>query len=114
MQVPYLWRIAMYAVIQTGGKQYRVEEGSKIKVEKLEGNIGDKIEIRDVLFIGGIDSPKIGRPIIPDSRVVAEITRQDKSDKILVFKRKRRKGFKKLKGHRQPFTELKIISIESR
>ena len=104
----------MYAVIQTGGKQYRVEEGSKLRVEKLNGNVGDKVEIKEVLFIGGTDSPKIGKPILPNSKVVAEITKQDKSDKVLVFKRKRRKGFKKLKGHRQPFTELKIISIESR
>ncbi|MCX7958376.1 MAG: 50S ribosomal protein L21, partial [Deltaproteobacteria bacterium] len=98
----------MYAVIQTGGKQYRVEEGSKIRVEKLSGNVGDKVELREVLFIGGIDTPKIGRPLLPDSKVVAEIVRQDKSDKVLVFKRKRRKGFKKIKGHRQPFTELKV------
>ncbi|MGC8926342.1 MAG: 50S ribosomal protein L21 [Myxococcota bacterium] len=104
----------MYAVIQTGGKQYRVEEGNKIRVEKLNGNVGERIELREVLFIGGTESPKIGRPIIPDTKVVAEIIRQDKSDKVLVFKRKRRKGFKKLKGHRQPFTEIKIISIESR
>ncbi|MCX7944136.1 MAG: 50S ribosomal protein L21 [Deltaproteobacteria bacterium] len=104
----------MYAVIQTGGKQYKVEEGSKIRVEKIEGNVGDRIEIKEVLFIGGIDSPKIGRPILPDSKVIVEIVRQDKSDKILVFKKKRRKGFKKLKGHRQPYTELKVISIESK
>ncbi len=104
----------MYAVIQTGGKQYRVEEGSKLRVEKLNGNVGDRVEIKDVLLISGIDSPKIGKPIIPDSKVVAEITKQDKSDKVLVFKRKRRKGFKKLKGHRQPFTEIKVISIESK
>ncbi len=104
----------MYAVIQTGGKQYRVEEGSKLRVEKLIGEVGEKVEIKEVLFIGGTDSPKIGKPIVPGSRVVAEIIRQDKSDKILVFKRKRRKGFKKLKGHRQPFTEIKVISIESR
>jgi len=104
----------MYAVIQTGGKQYRVEEGNKIKVEKLTGNVGDRIEIKEVLFIGGTESPKIGRPIVPQSKVIAEITRQDKSDKVLVFKRRRRKGFKKIKGHRQPFTEIKIVSIESK
>lgn len=103
----------MYAVIQTGGKQYRVEEGNKIRVEKLNGNVGEKVELKEVLFIGGTDSPKIGRPLIPNTKVVAEIIKQDKSDKILVFKRKRRKGFKKLKGHRQPFTEIKIISIQS-
>ncbi len=104
----------MYAVIQTGGKQYRVEEGTKIRVEKLNGNIGDKVEINEVLFIGGIETPRIGRPTLTDSKVIAEITKQDKSDKVLVFKKKRRKGFKKLKGHRQPFTELKIIAIETK
>lgn len=104
----------MYAVIKTGGKQYKVEEGSRIRVEKIKGNVGDKIEITDVLFIGGIESPKIGRPTLSDTKVIAEIIKQDKSDKILVFKKKRRKGFKKLKGHRQPFTELKVISIETR
>lgn len=104
----------MYAVILTGGKQYRVEEGNSIKVEKINGKAGEKIEIKEVLFIGGTDSPRVGRPIIPNARVVAEIVKQDKSDKVVVFKRKRRKGFKKIKGHRQPFTELKVISIESK
>ncbi|MBI5529301.1 MAG: 50S ribosomal protein L21 [Deltaproteobacteria bacterium] len=102
----------MYAVIRTGGKQYKVEEGTSLSVEKLDGNPGDKVDLTDVLFVGGTDSPKVGRPVVDGAVVTAEILRQDRSAKVVVYKRKRRKGFHKERGHRQPFTSLKVLSIK--
>jgi len=100
----------MYAVIRTGGKQYRVAEGQKLRVEKLAGNAGDKITFNEVLFVGG-DTPKIGRPFVSGASVAAEITGQDRGKKIVVFKFKRRKNYRRKSGHRQPYTELKITGI---
>ena len=100
----------MYAVIATGGKQYKVSEGDVVRVEKLEGEVGSKVEIKDVLMIGG-DTPKIGTPLVEKATVSVEIVEQDRAKKILVFKKKRRKGYKKLQGHRQAYTALKINKI---
>lgn len=100
----------MYAVIRTGGKQYRVSEGQKLRVEKLSGTAGDKVTFQEVLFVGG-DSPKIGQPLVKGASVAAEITGQDRGKKIVVFKFKRRKNYRRKNGHRQPYTELKITGI---
>lgn len=100
----------MYAVIKTGGKQYRVAEGQKLRVEKLAGNAGDKVTFSEVLLVGG-DTPKIGRPLVSGASVAAEITAQDRGKKIVVFKFKRRKNYRRKSGHRQPYTELKITGI---
>lgn len=100
----------MYAVIKTGGKQYRVSEGQKLRVEKLSGAAGDKVTFEEVLFVGG-DSPKIGQPLVKGASVAAEITGQDRGKKIVVFKFKRRKNYRRKNGHRQPYTELKITGI---
>lgn len=100
----------MYAVIRTGGKQYRVSEGQKLRVEKLSGTAGDKVTFQEVLFVGG-DSPKIGQPLVQGASVAAEITGQDRGKKIVVFKFKRRKNYRRKNGHRQPYTELKITGI---
>lgn len=100
----------MYAVIKTGGKQYRVAEGQKLRVEKLAGNAGDKVTFSEVLLVGG-DAPKIGRPLVSGASVAAEITAQDRGKKIVVFKFKRRKNYRRKNGHRQPYTELKITGI---
>ncbi|WP_437778434.1 50S ribosomal protein L21 [Sorangium sp. So ce1097] len=100
----------MYAVIKTGGKQYRVAEGQKLRVEKLAGNAGDKVTFSEVLLVGG-DSPKIGKPLVSGAAVAAEITGQDRGKKIVVFKFKRRKNYRRKNGHRQPYTELKITGI---
>lgn len=102
----------MYAVIKTGGKQYRVAEGQTLRVEKLPGAKGDKVNFKDVLFVGG-DSPKIGQPLVKGASVDAEIQGQDRSKKVIVFKFKRRKGYRNKNGHRQPYTELKITGINS-
>ena len=100
----------MYAVIKTGGKQYRVAEGQKLRVEKLAGNAGDKVTFDEVLLVGG-DSPKIGQPLVSGAKVAAEIVGQDRGKKIVVFKFKRRKNYRRKNGHRQPYTELKITGI---
>ena len=100
----------MYAVIKTGGKQYRVAEGQKLRVEKLPGNAGDKVTFGEVLLLGG-DAPKIGKPLVGGASVAAEITAQDRGKKVVVFKFRRRKNYRRKNGHRQPYTELKITGI---
>jgi len=100
----------MYAVIKTGGKQYRVSEGQTLRVEKLPGSAGDKVTFGEVLLLGG-ESPKVGRPLVAGAAVAAEITGQDRGKKIVVFKFRRRKNYRRKNGHRQPYTELKITGI---
>ena len=102
----------MYAVIKTGGKQYKVSEGDLLKVEKIEGAVGDSIELTEVLMVGG-DEVKIGTPLLSSAKVTARIEQQDKDKKVLVFHSKRRKGYRKKYGHRQPITRLKITGIEA-
>lgn len=102
-----------YAVIRTGGKQYRVSEGQLIKIEKLAGEVGDKVTLGDVLFIGGNGEVKIGAPLVADAKVTGEIVGQGKAKKILVFKKKRRKSYSRQRGHRQHQTTLKITAIEA-
>ena len=102
----------MYAVVKTGGKQYKVSEGDLLKVEKLEGAVGDTIELGEVLMVGG-DTVKIGTPLVPSATVVGTIVEQGKDKKILIFKSKRRKNSRKLNGHRQPRTILKINKINA-
>jgi large subunit ribosomal protein L21 len=101
----------MYAVIKTGGKQYKVSAGDLLKVEKLDGAVGDTIELNEVLMVGG-EEVKIGTPLLPEAKVVAQIVEQGKDKKILVFKAKRRKNSRKKYGHRQPLTRLKITDIK--
>lgn len=102
----------MYAVIKTGGKQYKVSEGDLLKVEKLEGAVGDTIELGEVLMVGG-EEVKIGTPLLPGAKVKARIVQQDKDKKILVFHSRRRKTVRKMYGHRQPITRLQITGIEA-
>jgi large subunit ribosomal protein L21 len=99
------------AVIRTGGKQYRISEGDKLAVELLAGSPGDEIEFADVLFIGG-DTPKIGKPTIAGAKVKAKIIAHDRGERLVVFKFKRRKRFKKKNGHRQHLTSVQITSIQ--
>ena len=102
----------MYAVVKTGGKQYKVSEGDLLKVEKLEGAVGDSIVLGEVLMVGG-DTVTIGTPLVPSASVTGTIVEQGKDKKILVFKSKRRKNSRKLNGHRQPRTILKIEKIHA-
>jgi large subunit ribosomal protein L21 len=101
----------MYAVIKTGGKQYRVTEGQKLRVERLPGNPGDALNFDQVLMVGG-DAMTIGQPLVGGASVSAEIVGQDRGKKIIVFKLKRRKNYRRKQGHRQPYTELKITGIK--
>ncbi len=102
-----------YAVIRTGGKQYRVSEGDVVKIEKLDAEVGAKITLADVLFVGNDDDVKIGTPLVANATVTGEIVDQDRAKKIIVFKKKRRKGYSRQQGHRQYQTSLKITSIEA-
>ena len=101
----------MFAVVQTGGKQYNVTENDMLKVEKLNGNVGDKINL-DVLFVSNGDKVVAGTPTVEGAEVVAEIVAHGKGDKIVVFKYKPKKNERKKQGHRQPWTEIKIVSIK--
>ena len=100
----------MYAVIRTGGKQYRVSEGQTLRVEKLPGSAGDKVTFGEVLLVGG-DTPKIGQPLVKGASVAAEIVAQNRGKKIVVFKFRRRKNYRRKAGHRQPFTALEITNV---
>ncbi len=103
----------MYAVIQTGGKQYRVEEGNSVLVEKLEAEAGKEVILDKVLLIGDGDKVTIGRPLISGAKVLADVVEQTRGPKIIVFKKRTKKGYKKTQGHRQNLTELKIKSIKA-
>jgi large subunit ribosomal protein L21 len=102
----------MYAVIKTGGKQYKVAEGEFLKVEKLEGEVGDSIEFAEVLMVGG-EKTIIGAPVVAGAQVTAKVAQQGRDKKVLVFKSKRRKNSRKLIGHRQYHTVLKIEKISA-
>ncbi len=103
----------MYAVVKTGGKQYKVSEGTQFKVEKLDGEPGVEIVLNEVLLIGGKGSPRVGTPVVDGAAVRAQIVEQARDKKILVYKKKRRKGYEKKYGHRQHYTELKVTKIEA-
>jgi large subunit ribosomal protein L21 len=103
----------MYAVIKTGGKQYRVANGDVIKVERLAGEVGQEIAFGDVLMVGGAEGAeaKIGSPLVDGAKVTALVLEQGKADKILVFKKRRRKHYRRTRGHRQFQTVLRIRDI---
>ncbi|MBU1052229.1 MAG: 50S ribosomal protein L21 [Proteobacteria bacterium] len=101
----------MYAIFNTGGKQYRVEEGETFRLEKIPGDIGSTISFDKVLMSSDGETVKVGQPFVENAAVVGKIVEQDKAKKILVFKFKRRKGYRRKQGHRQPYTAVKIESI---
>ncbi len=101
----------MYAVIKTGGKQYKVSEGESLKIEKIEGNRGDAVSLDDVLMISRDGEIKVGTPTVEGAKVVGEIIGQTKGSKITVFKMKKRKGYRRKTGHRQNLTNLRIKEI---
>ena len=100
----------MFAVIRTGGKQYKVAKDDVLKVEKLIGDAGGTITLGEVLMLGG-DSPKHGAPLVEGASVAAEIIEQGKGEKVIAFKKKRRKNTHRKRGNRQPFTKIKITGI---
>jgi large subunit ribosomal protein L21 len=103
----------MYAVVATGGKQYKVEEGDTLRVEKLSGDVGAEVAFDKVLLFSDGESVKIGQPVLEGASVHGHIVEQSKSKKILVFKYKRRKRYRRKQGHRQLFTAVKIDKIEA-
>ena len=103
----------MYAVVRTGGKQLRVTPGDRVRVEKMAGDVGSSISLEDVLLVSGDEGVKIGQPRVDGASIKGTITAQARHPKIRVFKMKRRKGYRRLQGHRQDYTEIEIQSIES-
>ena len=103
----------MYAVVKQGGKQYRVAEGDVLRIEKTEANPGDEIILEQVLLVQDQDQVRVGNPFLENVRVRAEVLAQKKAKKVIVFKFKRRKGYKKKQGHRQQYTGLRIKAIET-
>lgn len=101
----------MYAVIKTGGKQYRVEQGDTLALERLDGDTGTQFSFDEVLLLGSEDVTTIGRPLVQGASVKATIIEQGRAKKIIVFKFRRRKNYKRKKGHRQYFTRVRIDAI---
>ncbi len=104
----------MYALIESGGKQYKVSEGTVLKVEKLEAAAGDHLSIDKVLMVNDENGNiKVGNPLVSNARVEVEVMEQGREKKVVVFKYKRRKNYRKKQGHRQPFTRIKVLKIEA-
>jgi len=103
----------MYAVIETGGKQYRVNEGDVIRVEKLAADVGSNIGFDRVLMVGQGDQVRVGTPLVDGASVTGTVVEQDRGRKIIVFKMKKRKNYRRKQGHRQDYTGVRIEKIES-
>lgn len=101
----------MYAIVRTGGKQYRIAPGDKIRIEKLAGQVGEEIELKEVLLYADDEKVLTGNPLLTNVKVVGQILGQQRAKKIIVFKMKRRKGYRKKQGHRQHYTTLRIKEI---
>jgi large subunit ribosomal protein L21 len=102
----------MYAVVRTGGKQYRVAKDSILKVESLTGDVGSKLTLGEVLLLGG-DKPKLGAPLVKGASVECEILEHGQGEKVIAFKKKRRKNTHRKRGHRQHFTKVKVLGISA-
>jgi len=101
----------MYAVVKTGGREYRVSKGDLIQVEKLEGKVGDQVELKDVLMVSKEGEVQFGTPRLADVVIKGEIVQESKGEKVLTYKMKKRKNYRRFKGHRQTYTYLKINDI---
>ena len=101
----------MFAVLKTGGKEYRVTKGDIIRVEKLKGEVGDQVTLKDVLMVSGEGQVHLGTPQLTNAAVTGEIVREVKGKKVLTYKMKRRKNYRRTKGHRQTYTYLKVNEI---
>lgn len=104
----------MYAVIKTGGKQYRVVPGEKLKVEKLVGDVGSDIVIDQVLMVADGDNVTVGAPVVDGASVKATVVSHGRHDKVMIFKMRRRKHYRKTQGHRQDYTEIQIQQIAAK
>ncbi len=103
----------MYAVIKTGGRQYKVEPGQIIRVGKLQAQVGENVTLSEVLLVKDGDSLKAGTPLLAGATVEATVLTHDRDKKIIVFKKKRRQGYQKTQGHRQDYTEIKVTAINA-
>lgn len=103
----------MYAIIKTGGKQYKVEEGQKLRVEKLPYDVNTEVELTDVLLVANDGELKVGTPFVEGAKVVASVIVHGKEKKVINYKYKPKTGFHKKKGHRQPYTEIEIKNIQA-
>lgn len=101
----------MYAVFKTGGKQYRASQGDRLRVEKIDAEVGDSVEFDQILLVGEGSDIKVGSPLVDGGKVAAKVTAQGRGKKIDVVKFKRRKNYQRLHGHRQHYTEVEITSI---
>ena len=103
----------MYAIIRTGGKQYRVKPGDVVRVERLEGEVGAKVSLGEVLFVAGEGEPRVGQPLLDGVSVLGTVLEQDRDAKIRVFKYKKRKHYRRTRGHRQSFTAVRIDAVQA-
>jgi len=101
----------MYAVVKTGGKQYRVQSGEELNIERLAVEVGSEVVFDEVLLVGGDDEVVVGQPLVEGAKVTAKVVRQDRARKIIIFKHRRRGGFRKKRGHRQSYTRVRITDI---
>jgi large subunit ribosomal protein L21 len=103
----------MYAVVNTGGKQYKVQKGETLRIEKIPGEVGSSVTFDKVLMVADGENIRVGQPVLENVAVQAQIVEQDKAKKILIFKYTRRKRYRRKNGHRQPFTAIRIDGIEA-
>ena len=102
----------MYAIIRTGGKQYRVQPGDVVRVERIAGEVGAKVTLDEVLFVAGDGSPRVGAPRVEGASVVGTVVEQDRDGKVRVFKYKKRKHYRRTRGHRQSYTAVRIDAVQ--
>ncbi len=101
----------MYAIIRTGGKQYRVQSGEQLRVEAISADVGSTVSLEEVLLVGTGDGVKVGAPLVSGAKVQATVVSHGRGDKVRIFKLRRRKHYQKTQGHRQSYTELRIDDI---
>jgi large subunit ribosomal protein L21 len=105
--------VAVYAIIRTGGKQYRVQKGDVVRVERLEGTVGATVTLEDVLLVGGEGEARVGSPRLEGAAVVGTVVEQDRDAKVRVFKYKKRKHYRRTRGHRQSYTAVRIDAVRA-
>ena len=101
----------MYAVVKTGGKEYRISQGDLIRVEKVEGKVGDQVTMKDILMVSHEGQVQVGNPLLANAVITGEIVQQMKGKKVLTYKMKRRKNYRRTKGHRQTYTYIRVNDI---
>jgi len=106
-----MWRLLMNAVVKTGGKEYRISKGDLIRVEKMEGKVGDQVTMKDILMISDEDKVQVGNPFLTNAVITGEIVQQVRGKKVLIYKMKRRKNYRRTKGHRQTYTYVRVNEI---